>query len=64
MDETTKKLKAIRSLKNVPVIAMTGKPKVEWTKARQAGCVDWLGKPFRTQELTEKLQKWLPGKKR
>ena len=62
--ETTRKLKSMRLLKNVPVIAMTGKPKAEWPKARNAGCVDWLGKPFRAKELAQKLHQWLQVKKR
>ena len=57
--KSTHKLKTMRSMKNIPVIAMTGKPKSEWPKARKAGCVDWLSKPFRTRELARKLQQWL-----
>ena len=57
--EATQKLKKIKSFRDIPVIAMTGKPQSEWKKAQAAGCNDWLSKPFRAHDLSKKLLKYL-----
>ncbi len=45
----------------IPVIAMTARiSKENWEKCKQAGMDDFINKPFKTEELCNILNRWLP----
>ncbi len=58
--EATRRIKAQRALKDIPIIAVTSHAMVgEEAKALDAGCDDYLPKPIDEDELRKKLQKYL-----
>lgn len=62
--QATRKIRGIKALKNVPIIAMTAKTVQEDKRqAIKAGCNEYLTKPFNLDEMTRKVDKWLKGSK-
>ncbi len=58
--EATRKIKANRALKHIPIIAVTSHAMVgDEIKAREAGCDDYLPKPIDENELMRKIKKFL-----
>lgn len=58
--EATRRIKAQRALKDIPIIAVTSHAMVgEEAKALAAGCDDYLPKPIDEDELTRKVRKFL-----
>ena len=58
--EATRRIKANEALKHIPVIAVTSHAMVgEETKAREAGCDEYLPKPIDEEELLKKIQNLL-----
>lgn len=61
--EATKIIKSNNMLKDIPIIAITARTgKYDEKMAREAGCVDYLTKPFRVANLRDKLNKYLSDK--
>ena len=59
--EATRKLRADRRFRTLPVIALTAKAmKGERDRCLEAGASDYLTKPIDTDELLGALSKWLP----
>ena len=59
--ETCKILKQRENTKHVPVLVLTALPLMgDAEKAFAAGADDFLKKPYRNQQLIEKIQKLLP----
>lgn len=59
--EATRRIKANRELRRIPVIAITSHAMVgEEQKAREAGCDDYLTKPIDEDALITKIRKFLP----
>jgi len=62
--EATKIIKGNKMLKDIPIIAITARTaKYDEKMAREAGCDDYLTKPFRVANLRDKLNKYLSDKK-
>lgn len=61
--EATRRIRALNSLRRyVPVVALTaGATPSDRQKALNAGMDDYLAKPFRRDELSALLQRWLLG---
>lgn len=58
--EATKKIKANKKWKGIPVIFLTARARPEDRKAvYQAGAEDYLAKPFETDDLLAMIEKWL-----
>lgn len=58
--DAAKKLKTLKSTSKIPIIATTGKAlKNDRIKAMNAGCVDYLTKPFSLDNLLKKVNKWI-----
>ncbi len=58
--DAAKKLKTLKSTSKIPIIATTGKAlKNDRIKAMDAGCVDYLTKPFSLENLLKKVNKWI-----
>ena len=58
--QATKKIRTYKSLKNVPIIAMTAKsPQEDKRQAIRAGCNEYLTKPFNLDDILKKVNKWL-----
>jgi len=56
--EATKRIKAHKELKHIPVIAITSHAMVgDERKAQAAGCDDYLAKPIDENELKRKIDK-------
>ena len=48
--------------RNTPIIALTAYPDQIWRdKAIEAGCTDYVGKPFEPKTLIETVRKYLAG---
>ena len=55
-----RQLKSQKSTRNIPIIATTGKAlKNDRKKALDAGCDDYLTKPFSLEMLLEKIKYWI-----
>jgi CheY-like chemotaxis protein len=62
--EATRKLRADRRFRTLPVIALTAKAmKGERDRCLEAGASDYLSKPIDTDKLLEALKTWLPGER-
>jgi len=58
--EATRIIKSNEDLKNIPIVAITARTAdYDAEMAREAGCDDYLTKPFRVAYLREKLEKYL-----
>ncbi len=58
--EATRRIKAEREFKDIPVIAITSHAMVgDERKARDAGCDEYLSKPIDEDELMKKIKKHL-----
>lgn len=58
--EATRRIKASEDLKDIPVIALTAHAmQGDEKRAREAGCDDYLSKPFRKDRLFELLRRFL-----
>ena len=61
--ETAAKMRAAAALKKVPIIAMTARSASEDEgRALASGCSDYLHKPFKVENLRQKIAQWLEGK--
>jgi two-component system, cell cycle response regulator DivK len=57
----TNQIKANPALRSIPIIAVTSYALgSEETKARAAGCDDYVAKPFSPRELLAKIRQYLP----
>ena len=58
--EATARLRAQRQIKHVPIIAMTAKTEAEDNgRALSKGCNDYLTKPFTSDDVLAKVNKWI-----
>ncbi|MFQ5973474.1 MAG: response regulator [Alphaproteobacteria bacterium] len=58
--EATRRIKASATLRDTPVIALTAHAmQGDENRAREAGCDDYLSKPFRKDRLFELLRRFL-----
>jgi PAS domain S-box-containing protein len=58
--EATRKLKSMRRTKNIPVLATTGRAlRGDRKKALEAGCIDYISKPFTVEDLFKRIDKLL-----
>jgi CheY-like chemotaxis protein/anti-sigma regulatory factor (Ser/Thr protein kinase) len=61
--EATQKIRGMKKLSSVPIIAMTAKTREEdENRALKSGCNDYLSKPFTTEQVIQTIEKWI-GKK-
>ena len=61
--EATKKIKANKKWKGVPIIFLTARARPEDRKTVYAsGAEDYLSKPFETDDLLAMMEKWLSKK--
>jgi CheY-like chemotaxis protein len=59
--ETTRALRSIPQLRNLPIIALTAKAmKGDREKCIEAGASDYIPKPIVLEELVALLRVWLP----
>jgi two-component system, cell cycle response regulator DivK len=59
--ETTRRIKADPALRAIPVIAVTSYAlSGDETKARAAGCDDYIAKPYSPRALLAKVRQYLP----
>src|SRR6201997_3868166 len=57
----TRKIKADPALKSIPIIAVTSFAlSGEEKKAREAGCDDYVPKPFSPRQLLAKIRQYMP----
>ncbi len=60
--EATRRIKAEPALQGIPVIAVTSYAlSGDEEKAREAGCDDYVTKPFSPRDLLAKVQAYLPA---
>ncbi len=60
--EATRRIKAEPTLRDIPVIAVTSYAlSGDEEKAREAGCDDYVTKPFSPRDLLAKVQAYLPA---
>ena len=58
--QATQKIRSYKTLKNVPIIAMTAKsPQEDKRRAIKAGCNEYLPKPFNLEDILKKVEKYL-----
>lgn len=58
--QATQKIRSYKTLKNVPIIAMTAKsPQEDKRQAIKAGCNEYLSKPFNLEDILKKVEKWI-----
>ncbi len=59
--EATRRIKADPALRTIPIIAVTSYAlSGEAEKAREAGCDDYVPKPYSPRELLAKIRQYLP----
>jgi two-component system cell cycle response regulator DivK len=59
--EATRRIKAQPAMKNVPIIAVTSYAlSGDEQKARDAGCDDFVPKPYSPRQLLAKIKQYLP----
>ena len=59
--ETTRRVRALPALRQVPIIAVTSYAlSGDDVKAMEAGCTDYVPKPFSPRALLAKIRKYLP----
>ncbi|HML11693.1 MAG TPA: response regulator [Xanthobacteraceae bacterium] len=59
--EATRRIKADPSLRAIPVIVITSYAlSGDENKAREAGCDDYVAKPYSPRQLLAKIQQYLP----
>ncbi len=59
--EATRRLKADPAFRSIPIIAVTSYAlSGEAEKAREAGCDDYVPKPYSPRELLAKIRQYLP----
>ncbi len=59
--EATQKIRALEAFKSLPIIAITANvTKEERKKCLAAGMDDFIGKPIESEQLYNRLAKWLP----
>ncbi len=59
--EATRRIKADPALRSIPIIAVTSYAlSGEAEKAREAGCDDYVPKPYSPRELLAKIRQYLP----
>jgi two-component system cell cycle response regulator DivK len=59
--EATRQIKARPELKAIPIVAVTSYAlSGDEAKARQAGCDDYVTKPFSPRQLLAKIREYLP----
>ena len=59
--EATRRIKANPALSSIPVIAVTSYAlSGDDVKAFEAGCDDYVSKPFSPRKLLEKIREYLP----
>ena len=59
--EATRRIKAAAQWRHIPVITLTGRARNEdKQESFNAGCDDYLAKPFRFEDLKTILAKWVP----
>jgi two-component system, cell cycle response regulator DivK len=59
--EATRRIKADPSLRTIPVIVITSYAlSGDESKAREAGCDDYVAKPYSPRQLLAKIQQYLP----
>src|SRR6266853_1220711 len=60
--EATRRIKADPALRSIPIIAVTSHSlSGDEAKAREAGCDDFVPKPFSRRQLMAKVREYLPG---
>ena len=58
--QATQKIRSYKTLKSVPIIAMTAKsPQEDKRQAIKAGCNEYLSKPFNLDDILKKVEKWI-----
>ena len=59
--ETTRRVRALPALRQVPIIAVTSYAlSGDDVKAKEAGCTDYVPKPFSPRALLATIRKYLP----
>jgi two-component system cell cycle response regulator DivK len=59
--EATRRIRSISGIEKIPIIAVTSYAlSGDDKKAYEAGCNDYVTKPFSPRELLEKVKKYLP----
>ncbi len=62
--EAARTLKRNERLKDVPIVAVTAKAmKGDRERTLQAGCDDYIAKPFVTEEILRMVRKWADGRR-
>ena len=58
--EATRRIKANPALRDIPIIAVTSFAlSGDNVKAMEAGCDDYIAKPFKPRDLLERVEKFL-----
>lgn len=58
--EATKRIRADKSIKNIPIIFLTARARPEdRQQALDCGASDYIAKPFESSLLTKMVEKWL-----
>jgi len=62
--QATRNIRKRNEFKSLPIIAMTAKTEAEDEgQALDAGCSDYLSKPFSLEDIISKIQKWIEEKR-
>lgn len=58
--EATKRIRADRQLKDIPIIFLTARARAEdRQQAMEAGATDYIAKPFESSQLVSMVEKWI-----